>query len=91
MHYTGMVICRQRPGTAKGVIFMTMEDEAGFVNVIVWPKVFAQYRIIAKTRTFLGVSGKLQNQHNVTHIVADKLWIPDLEVAPPRRKSRDFH
>ena len=91
VHYAGMVICRQRPGTAKGVIFLTMEDEAGFVNVIIWPKVYEKFRIIAKTRTFLGISGKLQNQHNVNHIVADRIWIPNLDVAPPRRKSRDFH
>jgi error-prone DNA polymerase len=89
--YAGMVICRQRPGTAKGVIFMTMEDETGFVNVIVWPDVFQQFRILTKTRTFLGVSGKLQNQHNVQHVVAEKLWIPRLDVSPPKRRSRDFH
>ena len=52
--YTGLVICRQRPGTASGVVFMTLEDEAGFVNLVVWPKVFQRYRPIILTTSFLG-------------------------------------
>ena len=89
--YAGMVICRQRPGTASGVIFMTMEDETGFVNVVVWPKTYEQYRLLVKTRTFLGVSGEIQNQHGVTHLIAEHLWVPEIGVKPPKRKSRDFH
>ncbi|MGB0582596.1 MAG: OB-fold nucleic acid binding domain-containing protein, partial [Limisphaerales bacterium] len=91
LHYAGMVICRQRPGTAKGVVFMTLEDETGFVNLVVWKKTFERYRIIAKTAPFLGVTGKLQSQSGVVHLVADKLWIPNLDTQPEKGKSRDFH
>ena len=52
IEYAGMVICRQRPGTANGVFFMTLEDETGFVNLIVWAKVFKKFRVIAKTQSF---------------------------------------
>ena len=89
--YAGMVICRQRPGTAKGVVFMTLEDETGFVNLVVWQKVYEKFRIVAKTAPFLGVTGKVQSEKGVVHLVADKLWIPDLTVQPQTGKSRDFH
>ena len=91
VNYAGVVICRQRPGTAKGVVFMTLEDETGFVNLVVWQKVFERYRIIAKTAVFLGVSGRLQSEAGVVHVVVDRLWIPDLEMQPEKGKSRDFH
>ena len=90
-HYAGMVICRQRPGTAKGVVFMTLEDETGFVNLVVWQKVYERFRIVAKTAPFLGVTGKIQSEKGVVHLVADKLWIPQLDVQPQKGKSRDFH
>ena len=67
VHYAGIVICRQRPGTASGVVFLTMEDETGFVNVVVWRKVYEAYRSLVKTASFLGVSGKLQAQDGVVH------------------------
>jgi error-prone DNA polymerase len=91
LSYAGLVICRQRPGTAKGVVFMTLEDETGFVNLVVWEKVFQNYKIIAKTEAFLGVTGKLQVQSGVTHLVAKKLWVPKISSKPVERKSRDFH
>ena len=91
LSYAGMVICRQRPGTAKGVVFMTLEDETGFVNLVVWQKVFEQFRIIAKTEPFLAVTGKLQVESAVTHLVAQKLWVPRLKLSPQETKSRDFH
>jgi DNA polymerase III alpha subunit len=55
-----MVICRQHPGTASGVTFMTLEDETGFVNLVLWRKIFVEYSVLAKTQAFLGVTGKLQ-------------------------------
>lgn len=91
VRYAGMVICRQRPGTAKGVVFMTLEDETGFVNVVLWQKVFDRFALLAKTEAFLGVSGKLQNQDGVTHLVAEKLWVPRVEMQPESGGSRDFH
>ncbi len=89
--YAGVVICRQRPGTAKGVVFMTLEDETGFVNLVLWPPVFERFELIAKTSPFLGVSGRLQVEHDVVHVVADRLWVPPLEIRPPTTGSRDFH
>jgi error-prone DNA polymerase len=91
VRYAGLVICRQRPGTAKGVVFMTLEDEAGFVNVVIWERVFQKYRLLAKTASFLGVTGKLQIQSGVVHLVAEKLWAPRVRLKPSKTKSRNFH
>ena len=76
--YVGMVICRQRPGTASGVTFYTLEDETGFVNLVVWRQVFERHRVLAKTAVLLGVTGKIQSRHGVVHLVADALWDPDV-------------
>jgi error-prone DNA polymerase len=91
VRYAGLVICRQRPGTAGGVTFMTLEDETGFVNLVVWQRVFERYQVLVKTESFLGVTGKLQAQDGVTHLVADHLWKPDLTTRPVEPRSRDFH
>ncbi len=91
MHYAGMVICRQRPGTASGVVFMTLEDESGFVNVVVWSKTFQRFALLIKTTQFLGVSGRLQVQDGVVHLIADRFWEPQLNERPASGGSRDFH
>jgi len=91
VRYAGLVICRQRPGTAKGVTFMTLEDETGFVNLVIWQKTFDRYSVLARTEAFLGVSGKLQNQDNVTHLVVDHMWKPRLPLPSTLTRSRDFH
>jgi error-prone DNA polymerase len=91
IHYAGLVICRQRPGTAGGVVFMTLEDETGFVNVVVWESVFQRYSLLARTVSFLGITGKLQIEDGVVHLVAEKLWEPRLELKPTAAPSRDFH
>jgi error-prone DNA polymerase len=69
----GLVLVRQRPGTASGVIFITLEDEASIANIIVWPKVFETYRRTLLASRLLMVTGKLQKQGIVTHVIADKL------------------
>jgi error-prone DNA polymerase len=69
----GLVLVRQRPGTAKGVIFMTLEDEAGVANVIVWPKAFERLRAIVLGARFVAVTGKLQNEQGVIHVIADRM------------------
>jgi error-prone DNA polymerase len=89
--YAGLVICRQHPGTASGVTFMTLEDETGFVNLVVWKRVFDQHSVIAKTAQFLGVSGRIQSQDSVVHLVADTLWRPEVRYQPESGGSRDFH
>jgi error-prone DNA polymerase len=91
VRYAGLVICRQRPGTAGGVVFMTLEDETGFVNVVVWESVFQRHSVLAKTVNFLGITGKLQVEDNVVHLVADKLWEPTVKLQPTGAPSRDFH
>jgi error-prone DNA polymerase len=67
----GLVLVRQRPGTAKGVIFMTLEDETDIANIIVWPKAFAQNRRTVMTARFLAVRGRLQRAGLVIHVVAE--------------------
>ena len=91
VRYAGLVICRQRPGTAGGVVFMTLEDETGFVNVVVWESVLQRYSVVAKTVSFLGITGKLQAEDGVVHLVAEELWEPRLELQPVSAHSRDFH
>jgi error-prone DNA polymerase len=91
VRYAGLVICRQRPGTAKGVLFMTLEDETGLVNLVVWQKILEKYELLAKTQSFLGVTGKLQIESGVVHLVAEELWQPELDRRPRKAKSRDFH
>ncbi|HIB65717.1 MAG TPA: DNA polymerase III subunit alpha [Phycisphaerales bacterium] len=88
--YAAMVICRQRPATAKGTVFFTLEDETGFVNVIVWPKVFEEHFVVARSTSFLAVEGQIQNARGVVHLVAQKLYRPDLE-ATVEVGSRNFH
>jgi error-prone DNA polymerase len=67
----GLVLVRQRPGTSKGVVFMTLEDETDIANIIVWPKVFAKNRRTVMTARFLAVRGRLQRAGLVIHVVAD--------------------
>ena len=69
----GLVLARQRPGTAKGVIFATLEDETGVANIIVWPKLFERFRRIVLTARLLKVTGRLQREGIVTHLIADRL------------------
>ena len=87
----GLVIGRQRPGTASGVVFVTLEDESGFVNVVVWPKFAAAQRQALLKSSLMGVSGIIQQEDNVLHLVAGRLedmshWLGDLQT-----RSRDFH
>ncbi len=77
----GLVLVRQRPGTAQGVVFMTLEDETDIANVIVWPKVFEKNRRTVMTARFLAVRGRLQRAGLVIHVVAEDFV--DLTVALP--------
>ncbi|MBB95258.1 MAG: hypothetical protein CML68_11760 [Rhodobacteraceae bacterium] len=69
----GLVILRQRPGTAKGVIFVTLEDETGVVNVIVWRKIYERFRRAVIAGRLLRVTGRLQRAHSVTHVLAEEI------------------
>jgi error-prone DNA polymerase len=87
---TGLVTCRQRPLTAAGVIFLTLEDESGFINVVVWPNLGEKLRPIVRQATLLGVAGHVQKSDGVIHLIARELvdlshWLGSMELS-----SRDF-
>ncbi len=69
----GLVLVRQRPGSANGVIFMTLEDETAVANTIVWPQVFETFRPIVLGARLVSVTGKLQNESGVIHVIAERL------------------
>jgi error-prone DNA polymerase len=95
----GLVLTRQMPG-AKGVVFLTLEDETDIANIIVWPKVFARNRRVAMSASFLAVTGRLQRAGIVVHVLAERfidlsselarlsdgdLFAPDGPDTPPGR------
>ncbi len=89
--YCGLVTMRQRPGTAKGTVFLTLEDEVGTVNVIVWPDRVAEYRQVVVNARLLEVRGQWQHRDGVAHLVARMLvdhsdWLGEIPT-----RSRDFH
>lgn len=69
----GLVLVRQRPGTASGVIFATLEDETGVANVIIWPKIYEQYRRIVLTSRLFGIKGRVQKEGIIVHVIADEI------------------
>ena len=71
----GVVLVRQRPGSAKGVVFMTLEDETGIANIVVWPKVMEQFRKEVMGSRLILVEGYIQSSpEHVTHLVAERLF-----------------
>jgi error-prone DNA polymerase len=102
----GLVLIRQRPGTAKGVVFVTLEDETGSANAVVWRDVFSANRRTVMASRFLVVHGRLQRAGEVIHVVAERftdltgrLWELKAEAVDPTpapatprlARSRDFH
>ncbi len=85
----GCVIARQRPGTALGFIFLSMEDETGIANVIIHPELYERERVLVTRAKFLKVYGKLQNQDGVIHVKADALEL--LQSTAIEVRSHDFH
>jgi len=85
----GTVITRQRPGTAKGFVFLTLEDETGISNIIVRPDVFARERVTILEEPFLLVEGILQNQENVTAVRAER--VEGIAGVPVEIASHDFY
>ncbi|MGD2133403.1 MAG: OB-fold nucleic acid binding domain-containing protein, partial [Maricaulaceae bacterium] len=88
---SGLVLVRQRPGTASGVIFCTLEDETGIANIIVWPKVFERYRKTVMRSRFLMVEGRVQKEGLVIHVVAEKLIDLSERLADLADGSADDH
>jgi error-prone DNA polymerase len=85
----GSVICRQRPGTAKGFVFISLEDETGIANAIVVPQLFEARRLVITQEPALRITGKLQNLHGVIHVKAKKIEAL-AEAALPAQASHDF-
>jgi error-prone DNA polymerase len=83
------VIARQRPGTAKGFVFLSLEDETGISNIIVNPDVYDKHRVLVTRSKFILVEGKLQNPDNVIHIKATRLTA--LNDDSLEFQSHDFH
>ena len=67
-----------------------MEDESGFVNLVVWPAVYERYKRLIKTEAFVGVDGRLQVQQGVVHLIAERFWRPDIGAHPRSGPSHDF-
>jgi error-prone DNA polymerase len=86
----GTVICRQRPGTAKGVVFVSLEDETGIANAVVYAPFFEKHRLTITQEPALKISGKLQNVSGVIHVKAEKI-VPLREADLPVQASHDFH
>lgn len=86
----GIVTVRQRPGTAKGVVFITLEDEMGTVNVICWPTLVEQFRREVMGAQLLGVYGIWQSENNVRHLVAKRLVDLSHLLGELETRSRDF-
>lgn len=99
LHLVGLVTMRQRPGTAKGTVFLTCEDGEGAVNIIVWPKHVTRYRSAVIGAHLLGITGRVQKQNGIVHFVAEKLvdcshflrFLQPEQKAYLKLKSRDFH
>ena len=85
----GAVIARQRPGTAKGFVFLSLEDETGISNAIITPDLFAQTRFTVVSGKFLLIEGRLQNIDNVISVKAARVEI--LPVSEAAVASHDFH
>ena len=85
----GAVIARQRPGTAKGFVFLSLEDETGIANAIIDPDTFAQNRVVVVNQLFLFIEGKLQHQDNVISVKAEA--IRPLPLPSAAAASHDFH
>jgi error-prone DNA polymerase len=96
----GLVLVRQRPGSAKGVIFMTIEDETGVANVVIWPKLFERSRRVALGASMVAVNGRIQREGDVVHLVAQQLFClsgslnsladRDLEFRVPTGRGDEF-
>lgn len=86
----GLVFLRQRPGTARGVVFMTLEDETGIVNLIVRPEVYERYRAIARDSRLLLAQGRIERRGKVVHVSAEAFHRLDHRLAGLAARSRDF-
>jgi error-prone DNA polymerase len=87
----GIVTCRQRPGTASGVVFITLEDETGFINVVVWGRSAAEQRRVLLGAQLMAVHGHIEREGEVIHLIAGKLIDQSHLLGNLLTRSRDFH
>jgi error-prone DNA polymerase len=87
----GLVLVRQRPGTAKGTTFITLEDETGSANLIIWAHVWERYRRVGRHALALLATGLLQRQDGVTHLIVGRLEDLTAHLPALGQISRDFH
>jgi len=85
----GMVICRQRPGTAKGFVFLSLEDETGVSNIVIAPQLYEQTRLVIAEEAFLRIEGVIQQHEGVTHLRA--MRVRAVQTTVPASGSHDFH
>ena len=87
----GLVICRQRPGTAKGFVFLTLEDETGLVNVIITPKRFEEQPLLISRSPLLLIRGTLQVEGIVVNVKGEEFRILTAPVGAEHAQRHDFH
>lgn len=85
----GLVSSRQRPGTANGVVFMTFEDETAMVNLVVWPTVWIEHRVMARDAPLLGAEGVVQRQDEALSVLVESFFA--IEGPQIDAQSHDFH
>jgi len=86
----GLVLVRQRPGSAKGVLFITLEDETGIANLVIWPQVFEQYRRIILSTSMMAVHGRIQREGEVVHLVVQRVTDLSAELASVGEREAVF-
>lgn len=91
INVAGLVITKQRPGTASGVTFVTLEDETGQINLILWKKVAETFRAALLNARLLGISGELQIEGKIIHVIAQRLFDHTEMLGGLSVRSRDFH
>jgi error-prone DNA polymerase len=87
----GIVLVRQRPATASGVVFITLEDETGIANLVLWRDTYEKYRRVVRLSTALLVRGRVERQGEVVHVHAEHLESLDDRLPDLGSRSRDFH
>ena len=92
MSVAGVVLVRQRPGSAKGVVFMTIEDETGIANAVVWPKTLERFRKVVMGARLIVIHGRIQRHEDIIHVVSQRLedrsdWLALLSEHGPEMKA----
>ncbi len=91
VYVVGLVITRQRPGSAGNVTFVTLEDETGFINLVIWERTAKKQRRVLLNTSIMGVHGIVQKQDGVLHVIVQRLEDCSSLLDSLRTKSRDFH